>query len=56
MVKIIDRFGQKRRIACHECDSILEYDQSDIKMCSTSINEYEHYIICPVCCFRIIVD
>lgn len=54
MIKII-QYGQKHRVTCPECESILEYDRSDIKSIYVKHNDYDHYIICPVCLERIYV-
>ena len=48
MVKILKR-GKKNMIRCWCCDSLLEYEKSDVKVEQTDINEYRHYIHCPVC-------
>lgn len=48
MVKVI-RYGNKRRITCEVCDSLLEYEKEDVKTVQTGMNEYEGEIMCPNC-------
>lgn len=47
-VKVI-RYGEKRRIICNICGSLLEYEKEDIKTVQTGMNEYEKEIVCPNC-------
>ena len=47
-VKII-RYGDKRRVICNICGSLLEYEKEDIKTVPTGMNEYEKEIVCPNC-------
>lgn len=47
-VKII-RYGDKRRVICNICRSLLEYEKEDIKTVQTGMNEYEKEIVCPNC-------
>lgn len=47
-VKII-RYGDKRRVICNICSSLLEYEKEDIKTVQTGMNEYEKEIVCPNC-------
>lgn len=48
MVKVI-KYGQKRRVTCSYCGSLLEFGQDDLKTVQTGMNEYEDQIKCPVC-------
>ena len=47
-VKVI-RYGDKRRVMCGYCGSLLEYERGDSVIVQTSINEYEREIECPNC-------
>ena len=46
MVRVI-KYG-RRKIKCENCDSLLEYTQSDVKSLEGSFT-YAKYIECPVC-------
>ena len=48
MVKVI-RYGNKRRVTCEVCGSLLEYEKEDLKTVQTGMNEYEGEIVCPNC-------
>ena len=48
MIKVI-KYGNKRRIQCQECGSLIEYEEEDIRISQTSGNGYEGVIDCPVC-------
>lgn len=54
MVKVI-KYGNKRRVECEHCGSILEYERKDIQVVQTGMNEYEKQIKCPVCEETIVV-
>lgn len=43
--------NMKRRIVCDECNSLLEYDNTDVYHTK---NNY-HYLLCPICNNVIIV-
>ena len=47
-MKVI-KYGSIRITKCMRCKSVLEYEKLDIQTRKTGINEYEKYIICPVC-------
>jgi len=47
-VKVI-RYGEKRRLICAYCGSLLEYEKSNVVTVQTGINEYESEIECPNC-------
>ena len=51
MIEII-KYG-KQFATCQKCGAVLKFDQSDIKTMFTARNEYEEYIVCPVCEYRI---
>lgn len=46
-IKVIE-YG-KRRVKCDKCESVLEYENEDIKTIQTGMNEYQKQITCPVC-------
>lgn len=48
MVKVI-KYGNKRRIVCGVCGSLLEYEKEDVKTVRTGMNEWESEIICSNC-------
>lgn len=48
MIKII-KYGKVRKVDCPHCESVLEYEESDIIAEQIGLNEYEYYIQCPVC-------
>lgn len=52
MVKVI-QYGNKHRVTCGTCDSLLEYEKEDVKTVQTRMNEYEKEIICPNCCEKV---
>ena len=47
-VKVI-RYGEKRRVICAYCGSLLEYEKGDAVMVQMGMNEYESEIECPNC-------
>lgn len=48
MVKVI-KYGQKHRVTCKCCGTLLEFEKEDIKNVQTGMNEYEQQIICAAC-------
>lgn len=49
MAVTVIRYGDKRRVMCGYCGSLLEYERGDSVIVQTSINEYEREIECPNC-------
>ena len=47
-VKVI-RYGNKRRVNCSYCESLLEYEKEDIRTVQTGMNEWNKEISCPAC-------
>ena len=47
-VKVI-QYGDKRRVKCSCCGSVLEYEKEDIQTVQTGMNEWSSEISCPVC-------
>lgn len=47
-VKII-KYGDKRRIICPTCGSLLEFSVEDVRSTQTGMNEYDYVIECPNC-------
>lgn len=43
------RYGNKRRVMCVHCGSLLEYEKGDAVTVQTGINEFESEIECPNC-------
>lgn len=48
MIKVI-KYGNKRRVTCRECGSLIEYEKEDMKTVRTGMNEWKKEIECPVC-------
>ena len=46
-VKVIE-YG-KKRVRCDNCESILQYEKSDVRMTQRGMNEWQGEITCPVC-------
>lgn len=46
-IKVIE-YG-KKRVRCDACESILQYEKSDIKTIQRGMNEWHGEITCPVC-------
>lgn len=55
MIKII-KYGNKRRIECGYCGSLLEYEQEDLETVQTGMNEWEKRIKCSICNEDILVS
>lgn len=47
MIEII-RLG-KLFATCNGCQAVLKFDQTDIKKENFGPNDYEEYIVCPIC-------
>jgi len=43
------RYGNKRWVKCGVCGSLLEYEKEDVKTEAVGMNEYAHWIVCPIC-------
>ena len=54
-VKVI-QFGDRRRVRCTYCGSLLEYERDYVKSVQTGMNEYENEIECPNCQEKIRVN
>lgn len=48
MIKVI-KYGNKRRVMCRECGSLIEYEKEDMQTVQTGMNEWKKEIECPVC-------
>jgi len=48
MITVI-KHGTKKAVDCTCCGSKLMYEREDVKTDQTGMNEYEKYILCPVC-------
>lgn len=46
-IKVIE-YG-KKRVRCDACESILQYEKSDIRITQRGMNEWQGEITCPVC-------
>ena len=53
MIKVIE-YG-KHRQKCMCCESIIEFEKEDIQCMQAGMNEYDFYIVCPVCNSMVIV-
>ena len=53
-IKVIE-YG-KRIARCNGCKSKLQYEKEDIKSMQTGMNEWQDYIICPICEEKIYVN
>ena len=47
MIKVIE-YGKYRQ-KCMCCESIIEFEKEDIQCRQAGMNEYDYYIVCPVC-------
>lgn len=54
-VKVI-QLGDRRRVRCTYCGSLLEYEKGDVRNVQTGMNEYENEIECPNCQEKIRVN
>ena len=55
MVKVI-KDNSKKKCVCEHCDSILEYNMTDIILSSRWFGDIYSYIRCPICGEFIIVN
>ena len=39
----------KKRVRCDNCESILQYEKSDVRITQRGMNEWQGEITCPVC-------
>ncbi len=46
-IKVIE-YG-KKRVKCDNCECILQYEKSDVRITQRGINEWQSEITCPVC-------
>ena len=46
-IKVIE-YG-KKRVKCDNCECILQYEKSDVRITQRGINEWQGEITCPVC-------
>ena len=53
-IKVIE-YG-KRTARCSYCESKLQYEKEDVKTMQTGMNEWQSYIVCPVCEEKIYVN
>lgn len=53
-IKVIE-YG-KRTVKCSYCESKLQYEKEDVKTMQTGMNEWQSYIVCPVCEEKIYVN
>ena len=47
-VKVI-RYGDRRRVVCAYCGSLIEYEKGDAATVQTGMNEFQNEIECPNC-------
>lgn len=53
-IKVIE-YGN-RNVKCSYCESKLQYEKEDVKTMQTGMNEWQSYIVCPVCEEKIYVN
>lgn len=53
-IKVIE-YG-KRNVKCSYCGIKLQYEKEDVKTMQTGMNEWQSYIVCPVCEEKIYVN
>lgn len=53
-IKVIEH--GKRTARCNYCESKLQYEKEDIKTMQTRMNEWQKYIVCPVCVEKVYVN
>ena len=49
MAVTVIRYGDKRRVMCGYCGSLLEYEKVDAVPVQTGMNEWERELECPNC-------
>lgn len=53
-IKVIE-YG-KRTTRCTCCESKMQYEKEDVKTMQAGMNEWQSYIVCPVCKEKIYVN